>query len=157
MLTCYIGLAKPSGIASLLETIDKNVGLSEHVEVSMEVSVGRILFVLFVYSYHPLGQSYSKYVTLICPNRKKKRLTFIKSIELSKLQGFKKAGVNRLSLGIQSFNNQDLKVLGRDHSGDEALKALSIAKEIFHKERVTFDLIYARPGQTVQGNMSKFV
>lgn len=73
------------------------------------------------------------------------------------MQGFKKAGVNRLSLGIQSFNNQDLKVLGRDHSGDEALKALSIAKEIFHKERVTFDLIYARPGQTVQGNMSKFV
>lgn len=70
---------------------------------------------------------------------------------MSKLQGFKEAGVNRLSLGIQSFNNKDLKVLGRDHSGSEALRALSMAKKIFHKERVTFDLIYARPGQTIQG------
>jgi oxygen-independent coproporphyrinogen-3 oxidase len=53
-------------------------------------------------------------------------------------------------LGIQSFNTQDLKVLGRDHSGVEALRALSTAKEIFYRERVTFDLIYARPGQTTK-------
>ncbi|KAI9333892.1 hypothetical protein BD770DRAFT_432324 [Pilaira anomala] len=71
------------------------------------------------------------------------------SIELSKLKGFREAGINRLSLGIQSFNNEDLKILGRDHTGDEALRALSMAKDIFHKERVTFDLIYARPGQTI--------
>lgn len=58
--------------------------------------------------------------------------------------------MNRLSLGIQSFNAEDLKVLGRDHTGVEALKALSMAKEIFHKGRVTFDLIYARPGQTTK-------
>ncbi|KAL7318920.1 hypothetical protein PS15m_002100 [Mucor circinelloides] len=70
------------------------------------------------------------------------------SIEQSKLKQFKQAGVNRLSLGIQSFNTQDLKMLGRDHTGKEALKALSLAKDIFDKERVTFDLIYARPGQT---------
>lgn len=61
--------------------------------------------------------------------------------------------MNRLSLGIQSFNSKDLKMLGRDHSGPEALKALSIAKDIFHKERVTFDLIYARPGQEIEGNV----
>jgi coproporphyrinogen III oxidase-like Fe-S oxidoreductase len=41
-------------------------------------------------------------------------------------------------------------MLGRDHTGVEALKALSMAKEIFHRERVTFDLIYARPGQTTK-------
>jgi len=42
-------------------------------------------------------------------------------------------------------------MLGRDHTGEEALKALSLAKDIFDKERVTFDLIYARPGQTTNG------
>ncbi|CAO3639698.1 unnamed protein product [Mucor hiemalis] len=73
------------------------------------------------------------------------------SIEFSKLKGFKNAGVNRLSLGIQSFNSADLKILGRDHTGLEALKALSIAKELYSKERVSFDLIYARPGQTIEG------
>ncbi|OAD03631.1 hypothetical protein MUCCIDRAFT_110504 [Mucor lusitanicus CBS 277.49] len=72
------------------------------------------------------------------------------SIEQSKLKQFKQAGVNRLSLGIQSLNTHDLKMLGRDHTGEEALKALSVAKDIFHKERVTFDLIYARPGQTTR-------
>lgn len=75
----------------------------------------------------------------------------LKSIEFSKLKGFKNAGVNRLSLGIQSFNSDDLKILGRDHTGLEALKALSIAKELYSKERVSFDLIYARPGQTIEG------
>lgn len=42
-------------------------------------------------------------------------------------------------------------MLGRDHTGDEAFKALEMAKDIFQKERVTFDLIYARPGQTTNG------
>lgn len=70
------------------------------------------------------------------------------------MKGFREAGVSRLSLGIQAFNSKDLKVLGRDHSGSEALKALSIAKEIFGKERVTFDLIYARPGQSLEGEKS---
>jgi oxygen-independent coproporphyrinogen-3 oxidase len=50
-------------------------------------------------------------------------------------------------LGIQSFNSNDLKLLGRDHTGTEALYALKHAKSIF--EKVTFDLIYARPGQTL--------
>ncbi|KAI8644043.1 hypothetical protein BD408DRAFT_413975 [Parasitella parasitica] len=70
------------------------------------------------------------------------------SLEQSKLKEFRQAGINRLSLGIQSFNTEDLKLLGRDHTGDEALKALSMAKDIFQKEKVTFDMIYARPGQT---------
>ncbi|KAI8875118.1 radical SAM enzyme, partial [Backusella circina FSU 941] len=68
-------------------------------------------------------------------------------MDASHLKAFHKAGINRLSLGIQSFNSNDLKLLGRDHSGTEALYALEHAKNIF--EKVTFDLIYARPGQTL--------
>ncbi|KAI7901863.1 uncharacterized protein BX663DRAFT_552776 [Cokeromyces recurvatus] len=106
-------LAKPKAIESLLNTIDKYVGLSKNIEISMEAN----------------------------PT----------SIEQLKLIEFKQAGINRLSLGIQSFYDQDLKILGRDHSGKEALKALTLAKDIFHKEKVSFDMIFARPGQTVQG------
>ncbi|KAL0077769.1 coproporphyrinogen III oxidase [Phycomyces blakesleeanus] len=72
------------------------------------------------------------------------------SIESAKLQDFAKAGVNRLSLGIQSFNDKDLKVMGRDHSGTDAIRAITKAKQVFHKERLTFDLIFARPGQTLE-------
>ncbi|KAI8994669.1 hypothetical protein BDB01DRAFT_846685 [Pilobolus umbonatus] len=72
------------------------------------------------------------------------------SCESSKLVGFKEAGINRLSLGIQALNDVDLKVLGRDHSANEALDALSRAKTVFRPERVSCDLIYARPGQSLE-------
>ncbi|KAG0745508.1 hypothetical protein G6F57_006637 [Rhizopus arrhizus] len=103
-------LAQPSAIESLLRTLDKHVGLTENIEVTLEAN----------------------------PT----------SVEQEKLKQFKQAGVNRLSLGIQTFSNRDLKLLGRDHSTNEALKALSSAKDIF--EKVSFDLIYARPGQTIE-------
>ncbi len=70
------------------------------------------------------------------------------SVEAKRFEGFKAAGVNRVSLGIQALNDADLKALGRMHSADEALKALGIAKQNF--ERVSFDLIYARPKQTLE-------
>ncbi|KAI9478754.1 MAG: radical S-adenosyl methionine domain-containing protein 1 [Benjaminiella poitrasii] len=73
------------------------------------------------------------------------------SVEQAKLVEFKEAGINRLSLGIQSFYDEDLKILGRDHSGKEAFKAITLANNIFNNKRVSFDLIYARPGQTVVG------
>ncbi len=69
------------------------------------------------------------------------------SIEANKFKDFKRAGVNRVSIGIQALNNKDLKFLGRTHGRDEALKALKIASDIF--DRFSFDLIYARPEQTV--------
>jgi putative oxygen-independent coproporphyrinogen III oxidase len=69
------------------------------------------------------------------------------SVEAEKLRGFKSAGINRVSLGVQSLRDQDLKKLGRQHSAAEALAAVKMAAEIF--DRFTFDLIYARPGQTV--------
>lgn len=68
------------------------------------------------------------------------------SVEASKLNDFRKAGVNRVSLGVQALNDADLKFLGRQHNQDEALRALDLAAKIF--DRFTFDLIYARPGQT---------
>lgn len=69
------------------------------------------------------------------------------SVEADKLRGFKVAGVNRVSLGVQALRDADLKKLGRQHSVAEALAAVKTAAGIF--DRYTFDLIYARPDQTV--------
>lgn len=69
------------------------------------------------------------------------------SVEADKLRGFKSAGVNRVSLGVQALRDADLRKLGRQHSVAEALAAVKTAAGIF--DRYTFDLIYARPDQTV--------
>ncbi len=68
------------------------------------------------------------------------------SVEADNFAGYRAAGVNRLSLGIQALDDASLKALGRMHTVDEALGALSLAKR--HFDRVSFDLIYAREGQT---------
>jgi putative oxygen-independent coproporphyrinogen III oxidase len=68
------------------------------------------------------------------------------SVEAERFRGFRAAGVNRVSLGVQALNDADLRALGRMHSADEALAAVGIARAAF--ERYSFDLIYARPGQT---------
>ena len=68
------------------------------------------------------------------------------SVEADRFRGYRAAGVNRVSLGVQALDDAALKFLGRLHSADEALSALSIARDTF--ERVSFDMIYARPGQT---------
>lgn len=70
------------------------------------------------------------------------------SVEAEKFLGFRQAGVNRVSLGVQSFDVAALKFLGRLHSVREAIKALEISREIFG--RFSFDLIYARPEQTLK-------
>ena len=68
------------------------------------------------------------------------------SVEADRFRGYRTAGVNRVSLGVQSLENDSLKFLGRLHSAEEALAAIAIARANF--PRVSFDLIYARPGQT---------
>ncbi len=75
------------------------------------------------------------------------------SVEAQKFTDFSKAGVNRISMGIQSLNDVDLKALGRMHSVKEALKAFDIAKAQF--KRVSFDLIYARQKQTAKSWFSE--
>ncbi len=70
------------------------------------------------------------------------------SVEAARLGAFRQAGVNRISIGVQSFNAEDLHRLGRQHSPEQALAALEIGRRIF--PRISFDLIYARPGQTLK-------
>jgi oxygen-independent coproporphyrinogen-3 oxidase len=70
------------------------------------------------------------------------------SSEADKFADFRKAGVNRLSLGVQSLDTDALKFLGRAHDADEAKHAIALAAR--HFPRFSFDLIYARQGQTPQ-------
>jgi oxygen-independent coproporphyrinogen-3 oxidase len=71
------------------------------------------------------------------------------SVEAERFRGYRAAGVNRVSLGVQALNDRDLRFLGRLHNVSEALNAIGLAREIF--PRLSFDLIYARPGQTLEG------
>ena len=68
------------------------------------------------------------------------------SVEATRFAGYRAAGVNRVSLGVQALDDASLKALGRLHSAREALDAVAIARKIF--DRYSFDLIYARPDQT---------
>ena len=70
------------------------------------------------------------------------------SVEAANFAELAVAGVNRVSLGLQSLDDEALRFLGRLHSAREGLAALQTAQETF--ERVSFDLIYARPGQTAE-------
>src|SRR5690349_8845039 len=69
------------------------------------------------------------------------------SVEAEKFLGFGTAGINRVSLGVQSFDEEALRFLGRQHSAGEARAAIALAAS--HFARFSFDLIYARPGQSV--------
>lgn len=68
------------------------------------------------------------------------------SVEASKFAALGQAGINRVSLGIQSLHDDALHFLGRLHNAQEALQAIALAQDSFR--RVSIDLIYARPGQT---------
>jgi len=68
------------------------------------------------------------------------------SVEATRFAGYRAAGVNRVSLGVQALDDASLKALGRLHTAREALDAVAIARKIF--DRYSFDLIYARPDQT---------
>lgn len=69
------------------------------------------------------------------------------SVEARRFEGYAAHGVNRVSMGVQSLRNDDLRKLGRLHTVEEAQKAFAIARGIF--DRVSFDLIYARQNQTL--------
>jgi oxygen-independent coproporphyrinogen-3 oxidase len=68
------------------------------------------------------------------------------SVEADRFRGYRTAGVNRVSIGVQALDDRDLKALGRLHSVAEARTAIATAARTF--DRFSFDLIYARPGQT---------
>lgn len=69
------------------------------------------------------------------------------TFEAERFKSYRESGINRLSIGIQSFNPAHLKALGRIHDGDEALRAVEIAKNTF--ENFNLDLMYALPSQTL--------
>uniref|UniRef100_A0A0B7AGX1 Radical S-adenosyl methionine domain-containing protein 1, mitochondrial n=1 Tax=Arion vulgaris TaxID=1028688 RepID=A0A0B7AGX1_9EUPU len=68
-------------------------------------------------------------------------------LEIENLMAFKNAGVNRVSIGVQTLNSSGLNILGRDHSAEESLRCLEMAKSLF-PGRVSVDLIFGWPGQT---------
>jgi oxygen-independent coproporphyrinogen-3 oxidase len=68
------------------------------------------------------------------------------SVEATRFRGYRAAGVNRVSLGVQALDDVSLRALGRLHSAREALDAVAVARRAF--DRYSFDLIYARPDQT---------
>ena len=70
------------------------------------------------------------------------------TVEAARFAAYREAGVNRLSLGIQSFNDAHLRALGRIHAGDEARRAIGVARE--HFDNINLDLMYALPGQTTE-------
>ncbi len=70
------------------------------------------------------------------------------SVESKKFQEFRSAGANRVSLGVQSFDDEALRFLKRPHSTQEAKQAIELANSLF--DRVSFDLMYARPNQTFE-------
>jgi oxygen-independent coproporphyrinogen-3 oxidase len=69
--------------------------------------------------------------------------------EADRFAGFAAAGVDRLSMGVQAFDDADLTFLGRNHDAPEAMRAVDLAGRLF--PRLSIDLIYALPGQTVAG------
>jgi oxygen-independent coproporphyrinogen-3 oxidase len=68
------------------------------------------------------------------------------SVEAENFRGYRAAGVNRVSVGVQALDDADLTALGRQHTAEEALAAYRLAASVF--PRTSFDLIYARPNQT---------
>jgi oxygen-independent coproporphyrinogen-3 oxidase len=70
------------------------------------------------------------------------------TFETEKFRSFHASGVNRLSIGIQSFNSQHLQALGRIHDGDEASRAIDIAQKYF--DNINLDLMFALPGQSLE-------
>ena len=70
------------------------------------------------------------------------------SVEAGRFASYRLAGIDRVSLGVQALNDEDLKALGRLHSTEEALRAIEIAQTAFN--RVSFDLIYARQNQSLE-------
>ncbi len=69
------------------------------------------------------------------------------SVEIEKFKAFRQAGINRVSIGVQSLKARDLDFLGRKHDAGQAKRAIESAASVF--DRYSFDLIYARPEQTV--------
>ena len=82
-----------------------------------------------------------------------------KTVDINKLKEYKKLGINRLSIGIQTFNDDNLKVLGRIHNSQEAIKVYNLAKECGF-DNISLDIMFSLPSQTLamlQNDLEKLV
>ncbi len=71
------------------------------------------------------------------------------TLDPEKLKALKNAGMNRISIGVQSFNDDELKLLGRQHTSDDAVKAVALSREAGFSN-IGIDLIYGIPGQNIE-------
>ena len=78
------------------------------------------------------------------------------SAETMKYHAYRHAGINRLSIGVQSFQERHLSRLGRIHSGDEAIKAIELARSAGF-DRLNIDLMYGLPDQTIEDGLDDLV
>ena len=72
-----------------------------------------------------------------------------KTVDIYKLKEYKNLGVNRLSIGIQTFNDENLKVLGRIHNSEEAIEVYNMAREVGFKN-ISLDIMFSLPNQTLE-------
>jgi putative oxygen-independent coproporphyrinogen III oxidase len=131
--TIFIGggtpsLFSPEAIDRLLSGIRARLPLDQNVEITLEANPGTV-----VAPAHPA------LATFVHPC----------TSELDRLIGFRQAGINRLSIGIQSFDEEKLKALGRIHGREEALRAAEAARAAGF-DNFNLDLMFGLPGQTVE-------
>ncbi len=138
-------LAKPEMINAILDKIASLATISPPVNppsvdhLPMAPSAARVERTRYVDAMGLNTKSYPMEVTLEANPT---------SIEISNLKAFREAGINRLSIGIQSLRDDQLKFLGRQHSAGEAKNAIKVAAQYF--DNYSFDLIYCLPNQTIE-------
>lgn len=130
--------------------------LTRDIELSLPLVWGRKIFSVFIgggtpslFSARAIERILSS-VRMLLPLDMNVEITLEANpgtVEAEKFAGFREAGVNRLSLGIQSFNESHLKALGRIHDASEAHRAVEIAQQYF--DNINLDLMYALPQQTL--------
>ena len=134
-------------VAALLDDLEQEL---------QEISI-RPLQSIFIGGGTPSLFSSAMINTLL--NQVEQRISFAPDIEITmeanpgtfeqeKFRGYREAGVNRLSLGIQSFADRQLTALGRIHSGQEAIKAAGVARKLF--DNMNLDLMHGLPGQSTE-------
>ncbi len=130
--------------------------LIRDLELSLPLIWGRKVYTVFIGGGTPSllsAQAMSKILTMVrtlLPLDVNAEITLEANpgtVEAEKFAGFREAGVNRLSLGIQSFNDGHLKALGRIHDAGEARRAVEIAQR--HFDNINLDLMYGLPQQTL--------
>ena len=131
--------------------------LLEDLEQQLPMVWGRSITGIFIGGGTPSLMSVNAMDKLLCGIRA--RLPFMSDIEVTmeanpgtveadKFKGYFDTGINRISIGVQSFNDGFLKVLGRIHQADEAKRAFQVAREVGF-ENINIDLMYALPGQSI--------